>query len=154
MRTVSAIAFASLSLALVATPAGADPLSSKTTTATEVVTPTAKGPKPYFASFSGECDAGACFHEFGKKAKARTIDIVTCGMSSTGGEGIYGFIYFDGQPRYIVPINSRSEASMVEFSMLAFQYRFTVPEGVRLTLYFYTAGTPESSFCSIEGTLG
>lgn len=154
MRTVQTVAFSMLSLVLAATTAGADPLSSKAPIASEVVTPSAKGPKPYFAGLSGECSGSSCIHDFGKKAKVRTIDIVTCGMSSSGGEGIYAFIYFDTEPRYIVPVNSHSVGGMDDFSMSVFQYPFTVPDGVRLTVYYFTGGTAGSSFCSIEGTLG
>jgi hypothetical protein len=152
MKQLQIMGAAMIALAFVGGPAFADPLSKHP--AVEVVTPTAKGPKPYFASLGGECSGSGCVHDFGKKGnKARTIDIVTCGMVTGGGEGIYGFVYFNDEPRYIFPIGSHSIAGGLDYSMSVFQYPFTVPAGVVLKVLYFSGGTPTSSFCSVGGTI-
>lgn len=152
MKYIQNIGAAMIALTLVAGPAFADKLTKPT--AVEVVTPTAKGPKPYFAGLSGECDLGGCVHNFGKKGnKARTIKILTCGVVVAGGEGLYAFVFFDGEPRHIVPVNSHSDNGGSDYAMSILQHPFTVPAGVTLSVLYATGGAPSSSFCSVDGTI-
>lgn len=152
MKYIQEIGAAMVALTFVSGPAFAEKLTKPT--AVEVITPTAKGPKPYFAGLNGECSGGACVHNFGKKGnKVRKINLVTCGIVVAGGEGLYAFVYFDEVPRYIVPVNSHSDGGGSDYAMSLLQYPFTVPAGVTLSVLYATGGAPSSSFCSVDGTI-
>ena len=133
-------------------------LDKKASKPNEVVGTAAKGdPKPYHALVQGTCDVGSCTVDFGKKAKVRRIELITCGVITDEEPQLAGIVFgelADGDIRFFLPLSSVAPQGMGKVGMFQFAFGFDVPPTTRLQVILQASGMPTVGTCTATGTLG
>ena len=138
-------------------PAQAGLLDKKAVKSAETIGPAAKGdPKPYHALVEGTCDVSLCMVNFGKKAKDRRIDIVTCGVITDEDPQLAAVIFGelgDNNVRFYLPVASVAPQGTDKVGMFEFDFGFDVPADVKMQVVLQVSGTPSSAACTAAGTI-
>lgn len=142
---------------ILASAASAGMLDKSAVKSNEVIGPAAKGdPKPYHALVNGTCEAGLCMVNFGKKAKERRIDIVTCGVITDEEPQLAAIIFGelgDSNVRFYLPLASVAPQGAGKVGMFEFDFGFDVPANAKMQVVLQTSGTPSTAACTATGTI-
>jgi hypothetical protein len=153
-RSVLAVALAA---SVLSAPAQAGLLEKNAVKSGEAIGTAAKGdPKPYHALVQGTCDAGLCIVNFGKKAKDRRIDLVSCGVITDGDPALAGVIFgdlTDGDARFYMPVASVAPQGAGKVGIFSSDFTFDVPAGTKMQVALQTSGTPSIGACTVTGTI-
>ena len=153
MKNVRAKILLPIILSLLVSPAHADILPGKAGPANEKIGPAAKGePKSYQVEVEGDCANSVCVINFGKKAKPRSIRLITCGFV-TGGDPQFGVVAFLEQGvQFYMPIASVAPIMGAQVSIFEFRFDFEVPADTRFQVILQGADASEGA-CTATGTI-
>jgi len=154
MKNLSSKILLSVMASMIVLPAHADILPGRAGTANERIGPTAKGePKSYQVEAVGECGNQVCAINFGKKAKPRSIRLITCGFVS-GGDPQFGVVAFlDQGVQFYMPIASVAPIMGAQVSIFEFRFDFEVPPDRQFQVLLQGPEATEGA-CTATGTIG
>jgi hypothetical protein len=112
--------------------------------------------KPFTARADMICNMSSCSADFGKKnGKVRTIEWVTCGISTSGGIlRVAAPILTDTNgPVGYMDVTSRALDGADETAVFTFTKPFQVPAGEKLLVFADTTGTADGGQCTLAGTI-
>ncbi len=154
MNTASSKILLSVISSMLVLPVHADILPGKAGPANERIGPAAKGePKPYQIEVEGDCANSVCVINFGKKAKPRSIRLITCGFV-TGGDPQFGVVAFLEQGvQFYMPIASVAPVMGAQVSIFEFRFDFDVPADTQFQVLLQ-GPNPSEGACTATGTIG
>lgn len=157
MKLIQSALAAAVVASFAVAPAVAGLLDKKAVKSVETIGPAAKGEKkPYHANVQGTCNMGNCLVSFGKKAKARHIKLITCGVI-TDEEPLFAAVLFgelvDDDVRFFIPISSVAPQGTGTVGMVEFRFDFDVPADIKIQVSLQTNGTATVGTCTVNGTI-
>lgn len=122
--------------------------------ASESVAPKAKGPKPYQASMTGDCENQSCIVKFGKKTgKVRRITDISCLLYSSTGVALGALVRVEDRQITYLPLTSRAAVGGGEYASGAIAIDFDIPDGERVYVELASSDTATATNCVITGTI-